>query len=110
VDGFAVEPDRLKSASRRYDDVRQMLVDLHAAHSAALAEIGNCWGGDEPGAAFHQRYCPSAVATLLKMDPSQTGSSTDVARAIADGTYRWAQNYHDVEELVRDSTPRTEWI
>ena len=108
MNGFAVEPGGLDGGGRRYDDVRQLLADLHAEHSAALAEFGDCWGSDEPGAAFGRKYCGSALATLATMDPAQPGSTVDGLQSVVDGIHTWARNYVDVEDIVHRSTPRVD--
>jgi len=110
MDGFTADTDGMRAGGRLHEDVHQLLAELYGAHAAELDAIGNCWGDDEPGRAFHQAYVPSAVETLRRMHPNSSGSATNTYGVLAENVYRWARGYDDTEAAVTATTPRIESV
>ena len=75
--GFDVDPTRLRSAAPRFDAVADQLRNAGAALNTALSAEGACWGGDEAGQAFAQKYLPQLEATTTAL-----GNVVEALRAI----------------------------
>jgi len=57
-----VDTAHLRSVAPRFDDLSQRMAEVAATLTATLDSEGECWGGDETGAAFASAYLPSADA------------------------------------------------
>lgn len=91
--GFTVTPADLAGTSGRYTDLAQGVKEVHEKLLQTLNEQGDCWGGDEAGAAFAKDYVPYAVQALRQMDEIDGG-----VQAMAAAVRTWAKNYQSVDK------------
>lgn len=88
MDGFSVQADELAMQAPKYESVAQQLAQLGQALQSAVAEYSGCWGGDEAGSLFFNKYGqPSANAA------QQMSNGVESLQSLADTVHGWAQSY-----------------
>lgn len=71
-----IDPEALRNTQPGFDAVASTITTAAQALAAVIAAEGQCWGGDEIGAAFAQNYTPG-------VDPGQkavTGLATTMTQ------------------------------
>ncbi|MFC6089579.1 WXG100 family type VII secretion target [Saccharothrix lopnurensis] len=64
MSGYDVDVPGLRRGAAQFGGAGDALNDVLRALDSALRAEGQCWGGDESGQAFAQKYVPNSQATL----------------------------------------------
>ncbi|GAA1278783.1 WXG100 family type VII secretion target [Saccharothrix xinjiangensis] len=64
MSGYDVDVPGLRRGAAQFGGAGDSLNDVLQALDSALRAEGQCWGGDESGQAFAQKYVPNSQATL----------------------------------------------
>lgn len=97
-DGFTAQTTNLQSTAPQVDAVNQQLQQISQNLVQALDAEGACWGNDEAGHTFGQKYFPSAFSALKQMNSTQEG-----LQSMVDGIRSWAKNYLDADQQAKAS-------
>jgi hypothetical protein len=81
---------QLQGTSGLYQSIVDQIGEVYQVLTARLAGEGLCWGNDEPGIAFGDKYVPAALAVLSQLDNTHQG-----VQSMVDGIAAWAKNYVD---------------
>jgi uncharacterized protein YukE len=84
--GFEVEPAALRGAAGSVDAEAEALASLASSLQHYLEQLGACWGDDEVGQRFAERYVPAASTTLANYQALSVGLMRIAAalRAVGD--------------------------
>jgi hypothetical protein len=96
TDGYAVQPDQLGDTASQYAAVADDLKSIMDSLLARLHDNGNCWGNDESGKAFGDKYVPAAFSAVEAFRGTTQGM-----RSFYDGIMDWAKGYINVDELAK---------
>ena len=88
-----VEREALRKSAKGFGDESEALKHVFDRLKSALSAEGACWGGDDTGKAFADKYTPT-VDSADKTFPSLAKSLKD----IEDGVKKMAKNYDQAEE------------
>lgn len=94
--GFTASPEDMRGAAPGYAGVADQLALVYTQLAYALDLEGACWGNDEVGQVFGQKYAPSAVSLLRAMSGTSEG-----IQSMVDGICSWASNYMDADQAAR---------
>lgn len=81
MSGYDVSVSGLRRGAGRFGAAGDSLAGVLRALDSALRAEGQCWGGDESGRAFAQKYVPNSQATLEAFG-SLAGALTDIGTAV----------------------------
>ncbi len=98
TDGYTARPAELNATAQQYDAVSDQLKQIFVLLTHALDREGACWGGDEIGRAFEQKYVPGALSAINQLRGTDQG-----VRSLVDGICTWARNYVDAEQATASS-------
>jgi hypothetical protein len=90
VNDITAQADQLHGTSGRYQSVADQVASIYQRLVGALDAEGACWGMDQSGKAFGDKYVNSALAVLQQMDDTNQG-----VQSMVDGICTWAKNYLD---------------
>jgi hypothetical protein len=90
VSDITAQTDQLHNSSGRYQDVSDQVAQIYKQLTARLEAEGSCWGNDESGTVFGNKYIPAALSVLSQMDNTNQG-----IQSMVDGICSWAKNYVD---------------
>lgn len=80
--GFSTDVDRVLDRAGQLDGLSDTAQSIFTELSDALAEAGQCWGGDQVGQSFASGYTDAAEATLALVK-ALPGQLTDVGARLA---------------------------
>jgi hypothetical protein len=96
VTGLAAQTSALGDQAPQYQAVADQVRLVYDTLSAALDSCGACWGNDEAGQAFAQKYVGPALTALSQLDSANQG-----LQSMAGGVASWAKNYLDTDQNLQ---------
>jgi hypothetical protein len=98
MSGYTASAGDLQSTAPQYDDVAKQVQQVYTLLTNALNGEGVCWGTDDQGKVFGDKYVNAAMPALQQM--SQT---TEGLQSMVDGICSWAKNYVNADDAAQQS-------
>jgi uncharacterized protein YukE len=96
--GYNTNTGDLQSTAPQYDAVAQQVQQVYTTLTNALEGEGACWGSDDQGKNFGQKYTSAALPALQQMSQTNEG-----LQSMVDGICSWAKNYIKADDAARQS-------
>jgi hypothetical protein len=94
--GVTAQTTDLSRQAPRYQATADQVEQVYQTLSAALDGYGPCWGNDDAGQAFAQKYVDPAYKALSQMDTANKGLTS-----MAGGVWSWVKNYLDTDQQLQ---------
>lgn len=96
--GYTTNTGDLQSTAPQYDSVAQQVSKIYTTLANALDVEGACWGSDDQGTTFGQKYVSAALPALQQMSQTNEG-----LQSMVDGICSWAKNYMNADDAAQQS-------
>jgi hypothetical protein len=98
VTGFTADPQGLHATAPLYGHTADQVAQIYRTLTDVLDLEGACWGSDEAGTAFGQKYVAAALPAL-----SQLSQTNEGLQSMVDGVATWAKNYLRADDAAQHS-------
>lgn len=93
MSGYDVDVPGLRRGAGQFGAAGDSLNGVLQALNSALQAEGQCWGGDESGQAFAQKYVPNSQATLEAF-----GALAEALEGVGTGVSQTADAYEGSDQ------------
>jgi uncharacterized protein YukE len=98
VTGYTTNTNDLQSTAPQYDSVAEQVQQIYSTLTNSLQTEGACWGRDDQGMTFGQKYVAAALPALQQMSETNQG-----LQSMVDGICSWAKNYVSADGAAKQS-------